>query len=351
MELFALDIGNRQVKIKSEKTLKVLPAYFVEASKYGDRMTMNLRGGKRQTSDYMSSRDDAFTYVWGKDLDVDIVKPTDSIGFTDRYASREFKLLVDFALAELAREYPQASASESMLEVVVVTGVPTGDYMQNDILFSLSKAIKGDHSVVVDDLPLNIRVKEVFVVPQPMGTVIDAMVDDTGAMQDNPIEESTVGIADIGGGTLLIDLLRKMNMETNKREQLAEGAYTLYESIKHELTREGHHISVYEIEQMVREGSENNEYYWSPNGKTNLDFTKTVMRERIKFTRDTASSIKAVYKEFDRMQAVLVTGGAANLLVKSELTSAIPNAVFVNDSETANVRGFYKYGLLQGVNV
>lgn len=348
MELFALDIGNRQVKIKSEKTLKVLPAYFVESSKYGDRMTMNLRGGKRQTSDYVSNKDDAFTYVWGKDLDVDIVKPTDSIGFTNRYESREFKLLVDFALAELARDYPHAS--ESMLEVVVVTGVPTGDYMQNEILFALSKAIKGDHSVVVDDLSLNIRVKEVFVVPQPMGTVIDAMVDDQGVMQENPIEEATVGIADIGGGTLLIDLLRKMNMETNKREQLLEGAYTLYESIKRELNSGGHHISVYEIEQMVREGSATNEYYWSPNGKTTLDFTQVVMRERIKYTRDTASSIKAVYKEFDRMQAVLVTGGAANLLVKSEFASAIPNAVFVNDSETANVRGFYKYGLLQGVN-
>lgn len=347
MELFALDIGNRQVKIKSEKTLKVLPAYFVEASKYGDRMTMNLRGGKRQTSDYVSSKDDAFTYVWGKDLDVDIVKPTDSIGFTDRYESREFKLLVDFALAELARDYPHAS--ESMLEVVVVTGVPTGDYMQNEILLSLSKAIKGDHAVTVDDQALNIRVKELYVIPQPMGTVIDAMVDDQGVMQDSPIEESTIGVADIGGGTLLIDLLRKMNMETAKREQLPEGAYKLYEEIKRELTKDGHHISVYEIEKMVRDGNDRGTYYWSPNGKTTLDFTKVVMRERIKYTRDTASTIKAVYKEFDRMQAVLVTGGAANLLVKSEFNSAITNAVFIEDSETANVRGFYKYGLLQGV--
>lgn len=347
MELFALDLGNRQVKMKSSRKVKVFPSYFIESSKFGDRATMQMRKTRKRTNDYTSSKDDLFTYVWGKDLDVDIAKPVDSIGFTDRYNSREFKLLVDFALAEMAKDFPESK--ESMLEVAVVTGVPTSDYMQEKVVEQIVKAMKGDHAVTIDGLPLAIRVKTVTVLPQPMGTIVDAMMTDDGEIiEDNPIENAVVGIADIGGGTLLVDLLRKMNMDTDKRLQSSSGAYTLYESIVRELARIGRNISVYEVEQTLR-NAKTNKYYWSPDGKETLDISDIVMKERILFTREIASMIKSVFKEFDRMAAVLITGGAANLLVKTEFSQAVPKALFVNDSEKANVNGFYKYGLWQGV--
>lgn len=347
MELFALDLGNRQVKMMSSRKTRVYPAYFIESSKFGDRSTMQMRKVKKSTSDYTSSKDDLFTYVWGKELDVEIAKPVDSIGFTDRYLSREFKLLVDFALGEMAKDFPEAK--ETMLEVAVVTGVPTADYMQERMVEQIVKAIKGDHTVTIDGQSIAVRVRKVTVLPQPMGTVVNAMVTDEGELlEDNPIENATVGIADIGGGTLLVDLLRKMNMDTDKRLQSASGAYTLYESIVRELSRSGRMITVYEVERILR-NAKTNKYYWSPDGKETLDISDTVMRERTLFTREVASMIKSVFKEFDRMAAVMITGGAANLLVKGEFSQAIPKALFVNDSELANVSGFYKYGLWQGV--
>ena len=347
MELFAIDLGNRQVKMKSSRKTKVYPAYFIEASKFGDRATMQMRKGRKKTSDYTSSRDDLFTYVWGKELDVDIAKPVDSIGFTDRYESREFKLLVDFALGELAKDFPEAK--ESMLEVAVVTGVPTADYMQDRLLEQISKTIKGDHSVTIDGVPLNVRVRSVSLLPQPMGTIVGAMVDDEGELiEDNPIENAVVGIADIGGGTLLVDMLRKMNMDMDKRLQSASGAYTLYESIVRELAKNGRVITVYEVEQVLR-NAKSDSYYWSPDGKETLDISQIVMKERILFTREIASMIKSVFKEFDRISAVLVTGGAANLLVKSEFSASVPKSLYIDDSEKANVNGFYKYGLWQGL--
>lgn len=347
MELFGLDIGNRQVKMYTENKTKVFPAYYIESSKLGDRKVMDLRKGKRRTtSDYRSSKDELFTYVWGKELDVDIAKPVDSIVFENRYESREFKLLVDFALGELARDFMEAR--ESMLEVVVVTGVPTTDYMQDDVVEQVVKAFKGDHSVNIDGIDLNIRVRKVTVLPQPMGTVIDSMVSDEGELiEGNPIENAVVGVADIGGGTLLVDLLRKMNMDTTTRLQSPEGAYSLYEAIVRELGSDGVKISVYEVERLLKE-SKGNKYYWSPDGKETLNLSDVIMRERTKFTRETAVTIRSVFKEFDRLAAVLVTGGAANLLVKAEFVQVVPKAVFVENSELANVRGFFKYGLWQG---
>ena len=349
MVLFVADLGNKQTKIKSESKTLVLPSHFVEASQYGNRELMNFAKSEKDAKDFISSRDEDFTYVWGKDLDEDIVDVvTDTIGFgSSRYSGREFRLLTDFALGELAFDYQEAK--DGILEVSVVTGVPTSDYAQSDALTAIQKAFKGDHNVKVHGVTLNIRVKDLIVLPQPLGTVIDQISDENGNMIENSITNATVGVVDVGGGTVLIDALRKMNMAENGRDQLQRGAFTLYEAIKKELVAEGYTINEYEIETVVRDGNERESYLWSPDGNQTINITDIVMKQRKLFTRNIASSVKTTYKSMERMQTVLVTGGAANLLIKDEFVKEIKEAKFVEESELANVRGFYKFGLAEGV--
>lgn len=349
MTLFALDLGNKQAKIMSERKIKVLPSHFVEASQYGNRSLMNFAKTEKDVKDFVSSKDEDFVYVWGTDLDEDIVDVvTDTIGFgASRYSSREFKLLSDFALAELALDYDEAH--EGILEVVVITGVPTSDYAQDDSLAALQKAIKGDHNVIVNEVTLNIRVKDLIVLPQPLGTIIDVISDDKGNMVENSITNANVGVVDVGGGTVLIDALRKMNMAEDRRDQLQRGAFTLYEAIQKDLVSKGYSINEYEVESIVRAGNERETYLWSPDGNQTIDITKSVMHQRKLFTRNIATSVKTTYKATDRMQTIFITGGAANLLIKDEFIKEIKDVKFIEDSELANVRGFYKFGLSEGV--
>ncbi|KIO69295.1 hypothetical protein B4065_1468 [Caldibacillus thermoamylovorans] len=349
MELFALDLGNKQVKIKSSKTTKVLPSHFVDASQYGDRDILNFAKSKKEVRDFISSKDIDFTYVWGKDLDIDIVDMViDTIGFgVSRYSSREFQLLADFALAELALDFPEAH--ESILEVAVVTGVPTSDYIQESALQALQKTLKGDHNVSVDGKSLNIRVKKLYVLPQPLGTVINVVTDDNGVLIDTPLLSASIGVCDVGGGTILIDALKKMNMVDDRRNQLSQGAYTLYEAIVKELTARGYSVNEYEIESIVRSGNEIEKYLWSPDGIQMIDITDIVMKQRRIFTRNIASAIKTTYKGFGRMQKILVTGGAANLLIKKLFDDEIKINQYMDNSELANIFGFYKYGLMKGI--
>jgi plasmid segregation protein ParM len=351
MELFALDLGNKQTKIKSSKKIKVLPSRFVEASKYGNRELLSFaKTEQKDIRDFESNRDSGYTYVWGAELDEDTARPIDTIGFgKERYMKREFKLLVDFALAELALDFPQAQ--NSILEVAVVTGVPTSDYTQNETLNALEKAIKGDHNVIVDGKSLNIRVKTLFVLPQPTGTILNNIADDKGQLLDNPIINASVGVVDIGGGTLLIDLFKKMNMDTENREQLPLGVYTLYKSIENELKSKGYEINTYEIENCVRFGNNNEKYYWSPDQVQTIDITDIVMKQREKFTREVATEVKTAYKDFKRMQTILITGGGANLLIKETFSNEIGIGIeqYIENSEFANVLGFYKYGLMEGI--
>lgn len=348
--LFSLDIGNKQTKMISDKREVVFPSYFVEVGEYGNRNVLNvMKNDRPKTSDYSSTQDADFTYVWGPDMDVDTGRfITDTISFSGRYDSRPFRLLVDFALAELARDYKEAR--KGVLEVDVATGIPTDDYIRPEVAATIAKAFKGDHSVSIDGEALNIRVNNLYVVPQPVGTLVNEIADDDGNMQDSPLANANVGIVDVGGGTLLIDGFRKMDMDDQKRSQLPMGAYVLYEAIQKELIANGHDITEYEVERSVRAGTPRDRFYWTPDAAQTIEITDVVMRERRKYTRNVVNAIKRTFKGFGRMNAIIVTGGGANLLIESEFVEEIKIAIFVDNSEMANARGFYKYGLAYGGN-
>lgn len=346
MKLFALDLGNRQVKLKSEKATKVLPAYFVDVEEYGKRDVLVLKDTNKKTSDYVSHRDSDFTYVWGEDLRISGKHLMDTIRFNNRYNSTEFKLLADFALAELARDFKESRSG--VLDVVVVTGVPTNDYDNEDVVGNLIKVLKGVHSVDIDGKTHVVRVHKVYVLMQPTGTAINEMVDDNGELiDDTDIEDGYIGVVDCGGGTLIIDAFDAMNLDTKNRVQLKDGAYSLYTSIRNKVSN--YEISEHEVERVVRNGNEDELYVWSPNGREHLNLTSIVMKERKRYTLKVIQSIGTTYKDIGRMKAIYFTGGGANLLLQEEIEDSFPIFRFVKNSELANLNGFYKYGLLNEV--
>lgn len=348
MKLFAVELGNRQVKLISEKSTKVLPSYYIDAEEYGNRDVFAFAKQEATTSDYVSNRDSEFTYVWGPGLDVSGKLVTDTIGFSGRYNSLEFKVLADFALAELARDFKESK--KGILDVVVVTGVPTEDYDKENVFSQVISAMKGVHSATIDGESYAVRVHDVYVLMQPVGTAVDVMVDAMGEIKDgSDVEENYIGVVDIGGGTLLIDAFDHMNLDKKNRAQLEEGAFTLYTAIRNKILDLGYKITDHEVERLLRINSDSETYVWSPNGRENLDLTDIVMRERKRYTKKVASSVKSTYKSIARMKKIYVTGGTANLLIKSEFDRVIPIAYFVEDSETANARGFYKYGIVNEV--
>lgn len=354
MKLFAIDLGNRQVKLKSEKATKVLPSYFVDVEEYGKRNVLELvkTDEAKTTGDYKSGRDSDFTYVWGTGLDVSRKHVTDTLSLTKRYNSREFKVLADLALAELARDYKESV--NGILDVVVVTGVPTNEYGDEETFKYIKEALTGVRSAEIDGVSYAVRVHDVYILMQPVGTAIDVMVDENGEIiEDNDIEDGYVGIVDIGGGTIILDAFENMNLDTKNRVQLEEGSHTLFINIRNRVNdnKEGHRITEHEVERIVRDGHKDGQYSWSPNGRDVINLSEIVKKERERYTRKVVQSVKTTFKSMSRMRKIYVTGGTANLLNQSEFKQSIPIAEFVNDSETANVRGYYKYGLLNEVNV
>lgn len=349
MQLFALDLGNRQVKLMSEKATKVLPSYFVNATEYGKRDVLALVKKEEQTThDYISGRDSDFTYVWGTGLDVSRKRVTDTLDFNRRYDTLEFKVLADLSLAELARDFSESTTNT--IDVAVVTGVPTDDYDDDETIKHIRNALIGVHSASIDGIDHFVHVRSVDVLRQTVGTAIDVMVDAVGDIKDdNDIEDGYIGVVDVGGGTIIINAFDKMNLDTKNSVQLEDGSYSLFTEIRNRIIDKGYKISEHEVEKFIRAGNDKEVYTWSPNGRVTLDLSEMIMKERKIYTRNIAQSVKSTFKAMSSMRKIYVTGGTANLLIKDEFTRVIKIAHFVNNSETANVRGYYKYGLINEV--
>src|SRR5699024_9375699 len=162
-------LGNLQTKLKSSKAEKVLPSRFLDYEDLGDQRT-SIFDSKLQLNKYKTNFDPMFEYAWGKDLLKINSKGTyiDTIHFEDRYSTNEFKLLSTFAIGELAKDYKEAK--EGILEVIIVTGVPTNDFNETAVK-DIMNVLDGDHNISINDESINVRVKEVKVIPQPVGTV------------------------------------------------------------------------------------------------------------------------------------------------------------------------------------
>lgn len=342
MEIFSLDLGNLQTKIKSSKTEKVLPSRFLDYDDLGDQST-SLFNSKLRVNKYETNFDSMFEYAWGEDLYQAHSKGDfiDTIHFEDRYNTNEFKLLSSFAVGELGKDFEEAK--KGILEVIIITGVPTNDFNESSVK-NIMNVLKGDHNVTINDDSLNIRVKEVKVLPQPVGTIYNEMLDNEGYLEKENYLEEQITIVDIGGGTVLIDTLMNMNLSDTGRAQKETGAYKVYEMVTNSCLKDNiHGITSSNVEKIMRQ-NDNDKYYFKPNKNESYDISKHVKKAKIKYTRELINTINTTLKGTSKIDTFLFTGGGANLINHEEILNAYKHAIFVEDSETANVNGFYKFG-------
>jgi|SRR5690625_209928 len=340
MELFALDLGNIQTKIKSSKLEKVLPSKFAYYEDLGNQST-SISKSNLDIKEYKVNFDDDFTYAWGSDINKAKVKRfTDTIAFENRYSTPNFKLLANFAIGELAKDFPEAK--DNILNVNIVTGVPTDEFNERSVM-SIMKVLKGDHNITIDSIPMVIRVNEVKVLPQPVGTVYNEFLDSEGYIEHEEYENETVSVVDCGGGTILIDTLNNMNLAETGRTQEEEGAHSLYDSIIAECSKNEISLTKNDIEKILRE--QEDKYFFKPNKNESYEITKIVNKGIKKYTNNLLNIVDSTLKGTSHIDTLFFTGGGANIINQKQVLNRYVRAIFIKDSETANVNGFYKFGL------
>lgn len=338
MEIFALDLGNKQTKLKSRKAEYVLPSQILNKSDMPQQLGSF---GTRKISSYKVPFDEN-EWAWESDLAALKLDEylQDTLMHQNRYQNDVFRLLANFALGKLATDFKEAN--KGIMKVIVVTGLPTDDYNSSKQLADLTEVLKGQHQVEVNGKTYTVRVEKVLIVPQPVGTFYDVLLDKQGYLKNEDLLEEKVGIIDVGGGTVLIDTLINFGLDKHNRKQYATGANDLYESIAAGIDG---NASIYQIEKIVREGIKTREFAYCFSKNNVIDISDLVELEINSFTKRLVSNLKSTFKDIQTMDSLIITGGAANLINQRLIADTFETVTFVKDSEFANVRGFYKYAL------
>ncbi|MFT8557292.1 ParM/StbA family protein [Liquorilactobacillus hordei] len=345
-KLFALDLGNKQTKIKSEKGEYVAPSALLNAHEIESPYSS---GSPRGVDKFQISTEDDVFY-WGKGvIDYSADQLTDTLGFEGRYDRPEYKRLAAMAIAFLAKDYPEAQ--EGVLSADIVVGLPTSDYTQPQNISTVIKAIKRQQVVIVDDKPITLKIESVRVLPQPIGTVYNYLLNEEGEAKVSSIGER-YAVADIGGGTVLLDQILTeqsgFRFDNSNRTQSELGMNELYTRIEQKIAEKyGINADINIISKALRT-SENGKYVYKQSSNNILDITNIVEQEINYYTQRLIEKINTTFKNLSSVDVLLFTGGGTAVINKKLVNEQIKGTkiIYSDDPEKSNVNGFYKFGLL-----
>lgn len=351
MNIFAIDLGNKRIKMKSEKGEYSYPSSYLNA----EQVATGGLGSEsiEQNFVFKIPQDGKNSFIWGPNLEVYNLpeRMIDTYARSGRMKQKKAIRILEFALGRLAMDYPEAY--ESPLVVHLTLGLSITDmHEESDTIDVPKKLAIGQHQILIDGRVLTIIIPtEEFlsIIPQYMGTVLNLAFDEE-YQRNQRFSDGKIGVIDIGGGTILINRSVGLNPSPNGDERF-EGIQNLIK----EIGRRINSTKPFLIEQMLRSADDKGNYNYRPNsnGQDSRDITSVVRGEIERYTRFTvAPLVTENFPDIEEIDFIVVTGGGASLLAKEALKDEIgeeyfERLFFLNESEFANVRGFYKGGYLK----
>lgn len=192
-------------------------------------------------------------------------------------------------------------------ECYVVTGLPLAWYWQQ----------KND----MRDLILTGHVTGARIVPQPLGSAMDWLLDERGELRNEvrDIAAGTVGIVDVGMHTADYLWLKGAQPNRNYSRTTRSGVHVAYKA----MADAGLDMPLYEIDAAVQEG----------------DYKSAARSAFRNLAAQVADEARTFWPKMPRL--TIVTGGGGKAIYDY---LDLPGAVLAKEPQTANVRGYYRLG-------
>jgi plasmid segregation protein ParM len=243
------------------------------------------------------------------------------------------RLLFLASLCELTRNSPKKAS-----EFRIVTGLPVKWYDDKD---KVVRQFQGKHMVRLTRDHRSVQhlsVTDVLVVPQPFGSLFDAILDDRGKIVAEALASSRIGVIDIGTYTtdyVLVDRLRYIERGSGS---ISTGMAKAYQLIGRSLLDTfGLDVGIHEVDRLVRRGmvtvfGEDRNIGW-----LSAPVLNAIGQEILAYSG-------TLWGAGRDLQTILVTGGGGTMLFDL-IAHRYRHAQILSDAVLANVRGFEKYGL------
>jgi plasmid segregation protein ParM len=246
----------------------------------------------------------------------------------DRSRTRDdtYRLLFAAVLAEFARY----CSTETDLNVV--TGLPVGFFSdRDDVVISL----EGEYRLHLDE-PVTFNVGQVYVVPQPFGSLFRELLNQDGIISNMEVEQGRIAVIDVGTFTtdfIVADALRYVQRLSSS---IPIGWSAVLTGVQRSLSdRYRLDLAIHEVDKAIRGGG--------ARVKGRPINMQPMLTPAIRdFEAAVIAKARDVWGEGADLDAILITGGAAQHLADA-IQTVYPQARLMPDAFWANAEGFYRF--------
>ncbi len=259
---------------------------------------------------------------------------------------RQFTLDQEKLLSEFVKVLALTAAglcSDNDTSFNVVSGLPVG-YLNRDYK-EFTNIISGHHSVMFhtpsgEKISKKIFINKVKMMPQPLGSVFNVIMDDNGQVANIDMTKKKIGVVDIGFRTTDFTIIKNMQYVERGSSTMDTGISKSFSVIANKLRKEsGVSVEIYRLFNAVNTGM------IKIKGK---EYNITNLRDKVfaHSASSIANDINRLWAEDWDIDSIVLTGGGSmeiskylQPLIDGNVTPLPPGI----DSRFNNVQGYLKF--------
>jgi plasmid segregation protein ParM len=334
MQILGIDVGFGFTKATDGKETVVFKSIYGDATEIQFWVDFQDRG----LTEYFHVTMDGKSYFVG-DL---AEQQSDVVSFTldqERMIADFVRL---FALTVAGLFLRNGEGGEEVMRIV--SGLPVGFYKQYQDRFK--EALKGRHTITYHG-PDGSRITKKFAVdgvqllPQPMGSLLNLLMDESGTISDKELARQKIGVVDIGFRTTDYTVIDRLRYIERSSRTMDSGIAKAYAVIANKLCeKSGVNVELYRLFDAVRKGA------IKMRGQ-GFNFAKIRDQVFAQLATTIAGDMDRLWAGDWDIDTIVLTGGGCQDLaphLQPLITGNIRTAPERDDPRLANVEGYLKYG-------
>lgn len=224
----------------------------------------------------------------------------------------------------------------------LIAGLPVGSFALGK--GSYCQTLTGQHAIKIigggAPWERRIKIEQCKILPQPVGTIFNSVLSDSGALADRDLAASKIAVIDVGANT--VDLCKMDSLDFIDKESTTYtlGVFESYKQLSLELYNTyGVEIPPEEIEPYLK----NDAVKISGRFHNIAEVKERVFRIA---AEQIASRAKNVWRNLWQLDRIIISGGGANLF-GNHIAQALdcPGQIVISERGAfSNVLGYLKYG-------
>lgn len=234
--------------------------------------------------------------------------------------------------------------AEINVPINVVSGLPIGHFKNNFERFD--EILTGHHKITYHQFDGGRVVKEIYInkirmLPQPLGSILNLLMDDHGKIVNGDLARKKIGVVDIGFRTTDFSILDKLRYIDRGSRTMDTGISKAFSIISNKLREKcGVNVQLYRLYKAAELGTIKMKGH-------GLNFVKIRDQVYNQLAGNIANDIDRLWVEDWDIDTIILTGGGSMELAKylQPLIAGNVRPVMNNiDARLNNVQGYIKYG-------